>query len=230
MPILAIDDQGQIYEASPDRPDGKGYKGHAAQVGQSDLTLGNAYLKSACELRNRVLEEKRNQADIEIVERRERNKQREILQKKRDLAMNEDELMRNDLYQRNRVRAAVQMGCKCSPSTALSGDGLTANGRKGWDGMNRDQQAIHHHLTGMGTNTAHPVDPIEAYQKQLESQVSNMVAYDARKLAIRNDQEARQQKLEHDIRSGKVRRKTPAIAAFSRYSHPLQSLAVKSFR
>ena len=71
-------------------------------------------------------------------------------------------------------------GCACEYKTPMSGNVMTANGQSGWAGMNRDQQTIHHVLSGMGNNVAYALDPIEAKQAQMNEHAKNVLRTKAR--------------------------------------------------
>lgn len=205
MPILAIDSMGRIYEASPDRADGLGYKTHAQPVTNGDVTLGNVYLKEACRYRDDVLKEKRAMAIEELKDRRVRLERKKAIAEQRRKAMLEDELARNEIYQRNRAREAIQMGCNCSvPSTTLSGDGRTANGQRGWNGMDRDQQTIHHAIAGMGHNTAHGANRLEVAQRNFEKQALRRIGHEAAQRTARNEIEHRKNVQQRKVEQARV--------------------------
>ena len=179
MPILAVDQFGQLYETSPDRADGKGYKGHATPVAQADVTLGNAYLKAQKQYNAQVAKEKQIQAHLD---RQDAIKMARLNQEKvrlRDQRAMSQGLSQNQDYQQAQLRKAVQsgkMGASHDSSYILSGNGMTANGRSGWHGMTRDQKVIHHHMSGLGAKptVAHQVDPHELNQARLKQQTAQV--------------------------------------------------------
>lgn len=167
MPILRMDQFGRIYESSPDREDGLGYKGHATPVTQGDVTLGSAYIKSNRELREQALREARLKKMEEAEAARQRKIAREKAMQARVKAMKEDRLLQNEAYQENLKKKALQMGCACTEmKDSLVGNKLTANGQTGYAGMSRDQQAIHRHLSGMGVGKAYQIPNQEIIARQ----------------------------------------------------------------
>lgn len=176
MPILAMDKNGRIYQTSRDRADGLGY-GYSPECGEeSDVTLGAAYLKSQDRRRGELLKEKQLREQERIADARRAHENEIAMRGYRRREKAEEKLLENPIIQANLLRAAVMQGCECQNRTAVSGNGFSANGRTGWEGMNRDQQAIHHAVTGQGRNTAFGVDPMEAQQAQMRKDAALILA------------------------------------------------------
>lgn len=162
MPILAMDQYGRIYQTSPDRADGLGYGCSPESVPQGDLTLGSAYLKAGAERTAELIRRKRQQDILDHQERQQKIANFNRVQIGKRQAEMEERSLDNPEIQATARKKALAMGCECEYKTSMSGNVMTANGQSGWAGMSRDQQTIHHALTGMGNNTAHRVDPVEA--------------------------------------------------------------------
>ena len=183
MPILAVDQNGRIYQTSPDRADGKGYGSSPECVNEGDLTLGSAYLKSQKAQREEVLRQRRAQ---EILDRedeiaRYNAKLRRRQQSRRN--QHEAEAALNQDSQQALIKRSMMNGCTCAEPvvTSMSGNGLSHNGRQGWDGMSRDQKTIHHALTGQGSNTAYFSDPIEVEQMRQKAEAERILRLKARR-------------------------------------------------
>ena len=194
MPILRVDQFGRIYESSPDREDGLGYKGHATPVSQGDLTLGSAYAKSNKALNEQVMREKR----LRKAEDAQAAQQREVARRKamanRIKAASDQKLRDNESYQNYLKGKAISMGCPCTLDNKLSGNGLTANGRTGIAGMSRDQQAIHRAYHGMGVDASYNIPNTEVRNREQHN--SNL-----RSAALK--QQAQEQKLRLQSKRGK---------------------------
>lgn len=181
MPILALDQFGKIIETSPDREDGLGYGRSPSCVMEGDVTLGNAYL-NAQRLRSaqimkmkqaQALQDKRDQEKAAMLKKKadEEKRQREAQEK----------LMRSPLIKNQLVKNALAQKCTCDYKGPMGGNVMTANGMSGWAGMNRDQQTLHHVLSGMGQNVAHALDPVEARQAQMREMANKIIHARTRK-------------------------------------------------
>ena len=186
MPILALDQYGRIYETSPDRMDGLGYKSHARPVGHGDLTLGNAYLKSQAAYQSDVLRERQAMAAEARADQIQRLNQIKRDAKERQRAAEENAMMQQPERKKLQTLKALRMNGQCScPTNEISGDGLTANGQRGYAGMNRDQQVIHQHLAPGAMSAAHPVDPMEVYQARMKDEANRYILANARLAAAK---------------------------------------------
>jgi hypothetical protein len=209
MPILAVDQFGKIYETSPDRADGLGYKGHAPTVSQGDVTLGSAYIKAnrdyglgnVRDARNRQIED-----DFEKRERRQARQEQAALHAKQ---ADDQALLENELYQRSLLRRAIQMGCSSDYTTQMSGNVMTANGRSGWHGMDQTQKVVNRHLAPMGEQVAFRPDPVEVEQARQRARADQVISNQARLDARRNQLEVKQ---------GRVNRGKAPVMIY----HPLQ--------
>ena len=177
MPILRVDQFGRIYQSDPNREDGLGYGGHAYPVTQGDLTLGSAYIKASRDYNNQVTKDARNR-------RRDDAKQKSQDQRAsaaRELAQDQQEKARElqdcELYRRKMANEAVTLGCECKTlPSVMSGDGMTANGQTGFNGMSRDQQTIHNHYLGVGYDSSLRVSNNEIAQKKADFNGANSEA------------------------------------------------------
>jgi hypothetical protein len=151
MPILRVDQFGRIYESSPDREDGLGYKGHAQPVTQGDVTLGSAFAKANKAYNESVVREHQTRRLEDYNTKQQRETARRIAATKRVNAMNENRLRDNEAYQNHLKAKAVSMGCAHNYHDEMSGNRLTANGQSGINGMSRDQKAIHLAYYGLGS-------------------------------------------------------------------------------
>lgn len=181
MPILALGPNGQIYQTSPDRADGLGFGCAPETVDQQDVTLGSAYLKSQARRREELLKAHYQQKILD-----QRAAQAERLALKREALAKKKERMVASMYENPELvkavtKKALQMGCDCEYKTAMSGNVMTANGQSGWRGMSRDQQTLHHAVTGMGRNVAYRPDPVEVQQRQAMKRAENALRMKARK-------------------------------------------------
>jgi hypothetical protein len=181
MPILKVDAMGNLYTSSRDSEDGSGYGDSPVCVPQGDVTLGSAYLKAGAEQRKSLLKSKRDQEWIDNNDRKMakiQNIQRGFakFQERKLDHMNSLPHMKDAA-----IKKALAMGCDCDYSTAMSGNVMTANGQGGWDGMSRDQKTIHYALSGMGRDTSHEVDPIEAQQHREKIQAQRLLRLKARR-------------------------------------------------
>jgi len=163
MPILAVNQMGQIISTDPDREDGLGF-GYAPEcVDQGDLTLGSAYLKSQGIRQQELLRLKRNQQLLDredaIMQKREEAKKRQAQQ--RDMA--QARMQENPAMKEAITRKALSMGCSCEYSTPMSGNVMTANGLSGRNGLSRDQRVIHDVMMGK-THTAYNTEADEMLQ------------------------------------------------------------------
>jgi len=159
MPILAVDQMGRIYQTSGDRSDGLGFGSYPEASSQSDLTLGNAFLKAQTKRTQDVLKQKRAQ---EAYDRAETAKKAFIKMKQNDELKKQEahaEMMRHPDAHAAILKRAHSQGYSGGNKTAFGGNALTANGMSGFAGMSRDQQIIHHAVLGMGSNTAPKADP-----------------------------------------------------------------------
>lgn len=181
MPILAVDQFGRIYSTSPDSEDGTGFGNSPGCVDQTDLTLGSAYLKAQARRRQEHLGAHRAQKLSDEVDRINRANARVRAKAQRQKQIGHNEMMLNPGIQRAAQKKALMAGCSCDYKTSMSGNVMTANGQSGWAGMSRDQQVIHHAVTGMGNNTAHKVDPSEARAHQMRVEATRLMRLNAAK-------------------------------------------------
>lgn len=171
MPILAVNQFGQIYQTDPDREDGLGF-GYAPEcVDQGDLTLGSAYLKSQGIRQQELLKLKRNQTLLDqqdaIIQKRGEAKKRAAI--KRDMA--QARMQENPAMKEAITRKALSMGCSCEYSTRMSGNVLTANGQSGVKGMSRDQRVIHDVMLGKSHGAYRTEgDEMEQHKHRVEAQ------------------------------------------------------------
>lgn len=171
MPILAVNQFGQVYETSPDREDGLGIKDYPSEIQQQDCTLGQAYLKSEAAQRDFVMRERQSRKLEQAKdEARRAEAHRRYASQKRQEAKMGNILNQPDIIQ-HQLKKALQMGCACDYTQGVNGNVMSANGKIGYQGMSRDQQTIHYALnpTKYGTNPAHSVDPEE--QRQYEQRM-----------------------------------------------------------
>ena len=182
MPILAVDQNGQIYVTSADRADGMGYSSSPECVTVGDLTLGAAYLKSQSRQNQSLLHAHRQQRLVDAKEARDATMYRKQIEKEARKARAEDAMYANPETQERLLRRAVGMnGCGCeSVPTGMSGNAMTANGQTGFAGMSRDQQTIYNALTGRGNATAFGVDPVEQEQAQHKMRANRILRSKAR--------------------------------------------------
>lgn len=190
--MLKVDKLGNLYETSPDREDGKGFKSYPTPVSTGDVTFGAIHSKSLDAHAKSVKRDMMNRAEEDRQKnvRAIQNMNRKVMMGARADA--EQKLRDNEDYQENLVRTGVQqsqMGCDCDSSYSQSGNGLSANGLKGPMGLDRTQRAIRHHVSGIGADTAYAIDPVEAYQAQLKDIANQMIVAQARLDAKRNDAE-----------------------------------------
>lgn len=177
MPILAMDRFGRIYQTSRDRADGLGYGDSPECVEEGDVTLGSAYLKSQDRRRAELLQENRLREQERIQDARDAHDHEISMRGIRRQIKAEEKLLENPIIQANLLRAAVMQGsCECENKTAASGNGFTANGMNGIRGMSRDQQAVHHAITGEGHDTSFGVDPVEEHQAQMRRDAARILA------------------------------------------------------
>lgn len=177
MPILALDQFGQIYETSPDREDGQGIKDYPEDVYQQDCTMGNAYLKSQAQQRDFVLRERQSRKleDAHDAAHRAEMMRRHKAKMTHEARMGE--LMNQQDIVQSHYRKAIQMGCPCDYKQPLAGNVMSANGMSGYHGMTRDQQAIHHALNPhkYGKNPAFGVDASEQKQHEMRQQAYRLL-------------------------------------------------------
>ena len=171
MPILAVNQFGQIYQTDPDREDGLGF-GYAPEcVDQGDLTLGSAYLKSQGIRQKELLRLKQNQAqlDREDAVMKKREKEQKLMNEKRDMA--QFRMQENPVMKAAITRKALSMGCSCEYSTPVSGNVMTANGQSGSRGLTRDEKVIRDVMMGK-SHSAYQVDPAEheQHRQRIEAQ------------------------------------------------------------
>lgn len=190
--MLKVDQTGRLYETSPDREDGKGFKSYATPVSSGDVTFGAVHSRALADHSRSVKRDMMNRAEEDRQKnvRAVQNMNRKVMMGARADA--EQKLREDEDYQLNLLRMGVQqsqMGCNCDSSYSQSGNGLSANGMKGQMGLDRTQRAINHHVSGIGADTAYAVDPVEAYQAQLKTIADQMIIAQARLDAKRNDAE-----------------------------------------
>lgn len=180
MPILAVNQFGQIYQTDPDREDGLGF-GYAPEcVEQGDLTLGSAYLKSQNVRQNDLIKLRRDQQQLdredEYMRAQERAKRNEAY--RRDTA--QLRMLENPQMKMAVLRKAHSMGCECEYSTPISGNVMTANGQAGYKGLNRDQRVLQDVAAG-NTHTAYKADPEEVRQHQERIAAQRLLRLKARR-------------------------------------------------
>lgn len=181
MPILRVDEMGQIYASSPDREDGGGY-GHSPEcVPQGDLTLGAAYLKAGASRTNDLLTARRNQEAADRAEEEALRRAKLARKMQKRFEADQEELMHHPAMQEAAVRKALSGPCTCEYKQPLTGNVMTANGLSGWAGMSRDQKTIHNAVLGMGRDTSFSVDPVEARQAQMRKQAEKLLRLKARR-------------------------------------------------
>lgn len=180
MGRLAVDHLGRVYEMSSDRADGLGNGKYPSCQSQSDLTLGNAYLKAQADRRVDLL---RKQRQNQIITAQDEINAVRAKQSKAQAQMREDAkalIDQHPVVKQNLLKKALQMGCSCDQSNQMAGK-LTANGETGWNGMNRDQKIIHHELVGMGYDVSHRSDPTQMRNHQMMKRAENLMRIKARK-------------------------------------------------
>lgn len=171
MPILAVDEMGQIYVTSPDREDGRGIKEYPQQIGYADNTLGNAYLKSQAAQAEFVMKENRSKAIMAARDQAYFQKmKREQKAKRTAEALELINQANNETYQKNLLKKALTMGCTCEHTQGLSGNAFSSNGMMGADGWSRDARTIHHALNPhlYPKDTSHDVEHSEKVQDQMK--------------------------------------------------------------
>lgn len=181
MPILAVNQFGQIYETSPDREDGGGYGGSPECVSQGDLTLGAAYIKSQAARQQELLKQRRDNKYLDAKDATTRMIAFAAAKNAKAKNAAEARLLADPKVQKAATQKALNMGCSCEYSTPMSGNVMTANGQKGWAGMSRDQQVIHYAVTGQGSNVAHRADPAEVAQANQRAQAERILRLKARR-------------------------------------------------
>lgn len=175
MPLLAMDNNGEIYEAASYRPDGKGFERSAKMSGMGDVALEAPYLKAAQKLNNehdklkklRLAEDAAN----EIAKRRRAYKIK---------LANEMEKASNNLLNVNQkalTHAAVLQGLHGADfdQLSLSGYGKSSDGLRG---DNMKQKAVNTALLqGMGEEVTmaeveaiYDLSPAEMEQHILEEE------------------------------------------------------------
>jgi hypothetical protein len=184
MPMLAIDNKGNFYQTSGDRGDGLGFGSYPTPVGQTDVTLGAAYLKAQAERTRSQL----FRAQAQRMQDRNDQVMAGVARDRRQMAARKEAAMasytQHPVVQEQLLKRAIQMGCDCGAKSKANGNELTANGQFGWRGMSRDQQIIHHELTEgrMGADVSRRADPMEVRQHAINKQVENMMRAGALKL------------------------------------------------
>lgn len=186
MPILAVDSLGRIYSTSPDRSDGLGYGDSPECVGQHDLTLGSAYLKSQARQRDENIRRYRQNQMVDAMDREALSRQQFVNEARRrseeaQAKMYENPMLVQAITKKAHQQAMSGAGCECAYETAMSGNAMTANGQNGYRGMSRDQQAIHSAAHGLGRNPAHAVDPVELRQLQHKLEAERILRLKARR-------------------------------------------------
>jgi len=186
MPILALDKFGRIYETSPDRADGLGYKSHPESVERGDLTLGSSYMKADAKYQAEVGRERQwrkvEDAEARIVNERQRAKVKAL----RNKQAQEDWLSQNEQYRKAQVRRAIQMGV----GHGLDPRRLTANGQTGLNGLDGTQKAIYAHANQMGTQFSFQVSQVEKEQALIRAMANQQIHAQAKREAKRVAAEA----------------------------------------
>ncbi len=181
MPILALGPDGRMYVTSGDTSVGSGYGYHPEVVEEGDLTLGSAYLKSQNHQRNQLVKNAKEREHMTAMDAGLERQRKLNAQKQREQHAREERQLDNHGLQDALKKRALSMGCECDPSTPMDGNVMSANGMTGFNGMSRDQQAIHHAVTGMGRNTAYSVDPIEKRQHEMKKDAQRIMHLKARR-------------------------------------------------
>lgn len=181
MPILAMGRDGKLYVTSGHSTVGTGYGYTPEVVEEGDLTLGSAYLKSQSHRRHELLKNHANQSRMDQMDAGIQRAKNIQAQQARIRRQKEARMLENPDLQTALKRKALAMGCDCNYSTPIDGNVLSANGMDGFNGMGRDQQAIHHAVTGRGRNVAHRVDPIEMQQAQMRADAQRIMHLKARR-------------------------------------------------
>lgn len=227
--MLKVDKLGRLYETSPDREDGKGFKSYAVPVSSGDVTFGAVH--------SRALDSHSKSVKRDMMNRAEEDRQKNVraVQRMNQKVMMgaradaEAKLRDNEDYQEKLLRMGVQqsqMGCECDSSYKLSGNGLSANGQPGQMGLDRTQRAINHHVSGIGADAAYAVDPVEAYQAQLRDIANQQILQQARLDAKRNAAEdAASQPI--TASTGLFSKKYAGAIAPNVLVHPMQLTTVK---
>lgn len=169
MPILAVDKNGRIYQTSSDREDGQGINGYPEPCEQQDMTLGNAYLNSQARQNDFVMRERLQRKMEDAKDRAWANEMRKRYASKLRRELAEQAIMEsNEKFHENQLRRALQMGCCPEYNQGITGNALSSNGMKGFQGWDRNQRAIHHALNPdkFPSNTAFGVDPMEKAQAE----------------------------------------------------------------
>lgn len=175
MPILAVDQMGRIYQTSGDRADGLGFGSYPECEGQSDTTLGSAYLKAQRVRTEQLLNRRRNQ---EILDQREQAmgaQRRRIAQRKHQMGLQQHRMLQNPAVKQAVLKQGLQVAHSLDRRGPTGGNVMTANGLSGLAGMTRDQQVIHNTVLGIGSAQAHPVDPVLMRQHQAREAANRML-------------------------------------------------------
>jgi hypothetical protein len=177
-----MDQMGNLYQVSGDRADGLGFGHYPTSVSQTDVTLGAAYLKAQGQRTHdqitRMRAQKAQDNRDALMGRLAADRKRSIT--RREAAMGA--IARHPVVMDRLTRQALQMGHCDGCCNGMNGNTLTANGQSGWRGMSRDQQIIHHTLTGMGADVSRRVDPVEANKKNLMRHVETVLRVNSPRL------------------------------------------------
>lgn len=208
MSILRVDKYGRLYQSSRDRADGLGYSHHARPAEQRDLTYGCAHTRGVMGQEWRTMTEREAIATQDRQDQVDRRNHYKKLQAKRRRELTEEYAMDNDLYKRNMLRQALQMGHYCP----------VAERAKLEHRRRHEQMAVSNKMSGMGVDVTHRVDPQEAAQIAHQAKFANILAVqaqkDAVKLLVDTQQEERirrqQAKYRHgnDVNASRVLRRT----------------------
>jgi hypothetical protein len=180
MPILAVDENGRIYQTSRDRSDGLGYGEDIECVTQGDVTLGASYLKAQAARTQNLVQSKTGWEAVDAQDRLKAQMGR--MQRAAGAVWDRAQAlaMENPNYRAAMTRKAALAGCKCNFATPMSGYGLSANGQQGWAGMDRTQQTLHYLANGIGHSRAFGVDPQEAAQTAHREQAMRLLRLKAK--------------------------------------------------
>jgi hypothetical protein len=220
MPILALDQFGNIHESDRDRSDGKGFNRSPSAVARRDNTLDNSHLISEHQQEadvayNRAADAVTDAFDRRVSRARAGERQAQAARNARD----EDTVNSQSYRELMTKRAMGTHDDHCQCTTMMSGHGLTANGQKGYAGMSRDDRAIHKHLNGLGAAPA-AYQQDELAQQALQSQANVDLYFQAQKEALRVAAEAQMDS-----------KTKPRAVASGRPMHPLLAMfAARGFR
>lgn len=180
MPILSVNQFGQIYQTSGDTEDMGGFGAYPEQVHQGDVTLGAAYLKAQQAHTKSILDMKQKQKLQDELEAQQKVRLEALKRAKARSNMAQAERARNPLVQNAVMHLALTRPPRADYRLPLSGNALSANGQHGYDGMTRDARVINGYTMGYG-NQAHHVDRSEAEQQRHMAEAMRILRLSARR-------------------------------------------------